>query len=242
MANESGSWIMYGVSETDPNCIHSVEEAIEYIEAVGFLPLFKNSVPGFSLEERTVPVHWWCGDPAVDPWEWREQIARSGRVAYGKFFDQKAGFISVKWLPYFVNWRRDGYDFDALWDDEKASRRAKKIMDLFEADNTELFSYEVKQQAGFSKDGEKNFDGTVTRLMMQTYLCIRDFRQKVSKKGKSYGMDVAIYCKPEHLWGYEAVTSAYREDPEASRERIFAHMRETYPDADEKSINKIIGA
>ena len=31
-----------------------------------------------------------------------------------------------------MNFRRDGYDFDALWDDEKASFRQKKIMDLSE--------------------------------------------------------------------------------------------------------------
>ena len=23
---------------------------------------------------RTVPGYWWCGDPEVDPWEWREII------------------------------------------------------------------------------------------------------------------------------------------------------------------------
>ena len=46
---------------------------------------------------------------------WREIIARSGKVAYGKFFDKKAGFISVEWLPVFANYRRDGDDFDALY-------------------------------------------------------------------------------------------------------------------------------
>lgn len=33
--------------------IHSAEEAIAYIKKIGFLPLFKNDIPGFSLEERT---------------------------------------------------------------------------------------------------------------------------------------------------------------------------------------------
>ena len=46
----------------DPECIHTVDEAIEYINSVGFLPLFKNDIPGFSLEERTVPEYWWSGD------------------------------------------------------------------------------------------------------------------------------------------------------------------------------------
>ena len=39
MGNESGTWIMYGVDWDDPECIHTVDEAIEYINKVGFLPL-----------------------------------------------------------------------------------------------------------------------------------------------------------------------------------------------------------
>ena len=201
MGNESGTWIMYGVSEDDPECIHTVEQAIEYINEIGFLPLFKNEIPGFSLEERTVPEYWWSGDIERDPWEWREIIARTGQVAYGKFFDKKAGFISKEWLPYFANYRRDGYDFDALWDDEKASMKQKKIMDLFAEENAdaELYSSEVKQRAGFGKDGEKNFDGTVTDLEMKTYLCVRDFRQRKNKKGETYGWAIAVYATPEQI-------------------------------------------
>ena len=60
MGNESGTWVMYGVDWDDPECIHTVEEATEYINRIGFLPLFKNDIPGFSLEERTVPEYWWC--------------------------------------------------------------------------------------------------------------------------------------------------------------------------------------
>ena len=93
MANEGGTWIMQGVKWDDPKCIHTVDEAIAYINKAGFLPLFKNDIPGFSLEERTVPESWWCEDAERDPWFWRELIARSGEVAYGKFFDKKAGFF-----------------------------------------------------------------------------------------------------------------------------------------------------
>ena len=132
MAKESDTWIMHGVAEDDAGCIHTVEEAISYINQIGFLPLFRNEIPGFSLEERTVPEYWWSDDALRDPWQWRKIIARSGKAAYGRFFAGKAGFISLTWLPYFANYRRDGYDFDALWDDEKASIRQKKIMDLFE--------------------------------------------------------------------------------------------------------------
>lgn len=69
------------------------------------------------------------GDAENDPWEWREIIARSGEVVYGKFFGKKTGFVSKEWFPVFANYRRDGYDFDARWDDELANIRNKRIMD-----------------------------------------------------------------------------------------------------------------
>lgn len=68
-ATEKRSFEVYGVDWNDPECIHTVDEAIEYINSVGFLPLFKNDIPGFSLEERTVPEYWWSGDKEKDPWK-----------------------------------------------------------------------------------------------------------------------------------------------------------------------------
>lgn len=239
MPNENGTWIMYGLEWDDPECLHTVDDAIAYINEIGFLPLFKNEIPGFSLEERTVPEYWWSGDTEVDPWEWREIIARRGEVAYGKFFDKKAGFISKEWLPYFANYRRDGYDFDSLWEDGKASRRQKKIIDLFE-ENEELYSNEIKKLAGFGKGGEKGFDGTITDLQMKTYLTVKDFRQRKNKQGEAYGWPIAIYATPENLFGFDHVRSRYKEAPLASKEAIANHIRDIYPIATEKQIQKII--
>jgi hypothetical protein len=243
MGNESGTWIIYGVDENDPECLHTANEAIDYINEVGFLPLFKNEIPGFSLEERTIPKYWWSGDVKNDPWEWREVIARTGKVAYGKFFDKKAGFISVKWLPYFVNHRRDGYDFDALWDDGKASRKQKLVMDLFAGDlaNEEYLSNDLKTRAGFGKDAEKGYEGVISKLQMQMYLCMRDFRQRKNKKGEAYGWPVAVYTTPEHVWGYEHITSAYKEKPKESAKRIADHIKDVYPVATDAMIKKVMG-
>ena len=113
MAIENGEWIMRGLDWDDPARIQSWEELIDWIDEIGFLPLFKNEVDGFSVEENTADLYWGSGDAEQDPWEWRCLMARSGRVAYGKFFGKKAGFISKAWFPHFSNWRRDGYDFDS---------------------------------------------------------------------------------------------------------------------------------
>lgn len=215
MGNESGTWVMYGVDWNDPECLHTVDEAIEYINKVGFLPLFKNEIPGFSLEECTVPEYWWCEDPKVDPW---------------------------MWLPVFANYRRDGYDFDALYEDGMAPRKHKMIMDNFIEDkvDSEILSNQLKVMAGFGKYGEKGFDGVITTLMMQLYLCNCDFRKRKNKKGQEYGWNVAVYCAPEYLWGYDTVTVSYKEDSKVSWERVVEHMHEIYPIATDKQIRKVL--
>ncbi len=241
---------MRGMAWDDPYRIRTWQELVQWINEVGFLPLFANGVPDFSVEEHVSPGFWWTGDREQDPWEWREIIAASHEVAYGKFFDQKAGFISLAWLPCFANFRRNGYDFDARWEDGRASAREKKIMDFFLAEDTkgnslfmnqQVLSTDLKRMAGFGKEGEKNFPGIVTQLQMETYLVISEFRRRRNRRGIAYGMPVSILLPPESIWGYDAVTAAYSEEPRASWKRIFDRVRELYPHADAKEILRLIG-
>lgn len=99
MAIENGEWIMRGMDWDDPARIQGWEELIDWINEVGFLPLFKNEVPGFSAEENTSDLYWWTGDAEQDPWEWRALIARSGQVAYGKFFGKKRASFQKSGSP-----------------------------------------------------------------------------------------------------------------------------------------------
>lgn len=250
MANENGEWIMRGLSWNDPYRIRSWEELVNWINEVGFLPLFANEIGGFSAEEHVSPDYWWTGNREQDPWEWREIIASGHQVAYGKFFDKKAGFISLEWLPYFVNYRRESYDFDARWEDGLANRREKMIMDLLtdvdkDGDmvfpDRQILSTELKKKAGFGRSGEKNYPGIITGLQMQTYLVITDFHRRVNKRGEEYGMPVSVLLPPEAVWGYEAVTAAYSEKPTESWKRITDRIKELYPDSDDADIMRLIG-
>ena len=250
MAVENGEWIMRGLDWKDPHRVKTWRELIDRINEVGFLPLFANEVTGFSAEECVSSLFWWTGDPEQDPWEWRELIAASREVAYGKFFGGRAGFISLKWLPVFANVRRDGYDFDARWEDGLASRREKRIMDLLtdrDSDGEMVFadrqiiSTELKKLAGFGKGGEKNFPGITTGLQMQMYLVITGFRRRVNKKGQEYGMAVSILQPPEAVWGYGLVTCDYDEKPAACWERIVERVREVCPGSEMADIVKVVG-
>ena len=245
METINGEWYMCGCREDDPKCIHTAEDLSKLIRKIGFLPLFANEIPGFSVEERTVPEYWWCGDPEKDPWEWRILLSRKNHIAYGKFFNRKAGYVSKKWFPVFANYRRNGYDFEALVGDELAAHRAQKIMNALELDeelrSLEMLSFELKEKAGFGKGGEKNFEGVMAELQMQTFLLMSDFRQKVNKKGQAYGWHIAALETPETKWGYELIADGYKEDPAESWEKITDHIRKHFPDAEDKELVKVMG-
>ncbi len=240
----NGEFIMRGC---DPSqALHTVWDCRSFIHDIGFIPLFSNSIPGFSIEEHTTTAQWWTEAPEIDPWVWRQILSSDPTIAYGKFFGRSAGFISKDFFPTFANYRRNGYDFEALFEDELASYRAKKIMDVFglndESVGQQIMSSEIKASAGFGKEGgEKNFEGVLADLQMQTYLIMGDFKQKKNKKGVAYGWHIAVMETPETKWGQEFVTSEYSSDPAESWEKIVQRMKQFYPEAEEKEVQKLLG-
>ena len=233
-------WYMKGCGRNDPKRLRGPEDLVDLVREIGFLPLFSNAVPGFSVEERTPAEDWWTDDPAGDPWAWRQALAPDDRVAYGKFFDRKAGFVSKEWFPDFANWRRDGYDFEGMYEDGKMKRRNKQIMDAFETDGQmrglELLSCDLRRKAAV----EKGFEGALTELQMQTFLIVNGFRQRRNRMGDGYGWHVGVLVTPETKWGYGRVNGAERE-PAASRGLIRKQVERFFPDAGEKSIQKVLG-
>ena len=235
-----GEWRMKGCRRTDQGCLHSPGDLLEMIREVGFLPLFSNEIPGFSVEEHTPAADWWTDDPATDPWAWRQILAPNAFVAYGKFFDRKAGFVSKEWFPCFANYRRDGYDYEGMYEDGKMTRRCKRILDVLELQEDAVgkacLSSDLRKKAAL----EKGFEGAVTELQMKTFLLMSAFRQKQNKRGEAYGWHVAELMTPETKWGYEAVNSD-AESPEASWNRIRGQILRYYPDAGEPAIRKLLG-
>lgn len=218
--------------------ISSLEDMIRLTEEYGFLPFFANDIDGFSVEDNT-PAHLWFTD-TDGPWEWKGPAAMSRRVVYGKLFSGKAGLVSVEWFPHLANYRRDGYDFDARYDDGLAQRKDKEIMDLFDGGKT-LLSKSVKKLCNYRKGGNKGFETVITRLQMQTYLVVNNFVYMRTKYGEQYGWGVAEYTMPESIFGYDFVTSAYKYEPQQSAELIRSHLSKLFPKADEKTIGRILG-
>ena len=101
---------------------------------------------------------------------------------------------------------------------------------------------EIRAKAGFAKEnGEKNYEGAITDLQMQTYLIIGDFRRRTNRFGQEYGWHIAVLETPETKWGYRFIASGYEEEPAESWKRIVSRVKAVCPDAADPDIRKIMG-
>lgn len=81
----------------------------------------------------------------------------------------------------------------------------------------------------------------ITSLQMKGYLTVRDFRKRRRKKdGKEYGWPISVYSTVEKFIGKDIIYAAYKEDPLMSCERIISRIKEEYPWAEEKDIEKVM--
>lgn len=217
--------------------IQTKQDLINAVNELGFLPLFKNSILGFSVEENVEPSVWFSGEPG--PWEWKGPVIRETGCAYGKFFEQKAVFISQEWFPDFANYRRDGYDFDARYDEGLASFRDKELYDLLDG-AAPIMTGDLRDRGQYRKGGKKGFENIITRLQAQCYVLISDFKYKEDKKGKRYGWGVAEYSTPERFMGEGFLERVYQRPPEESYARVLAHLQRLLPDAEEAVLRRIL--
>ncbi len=233
--------------------IETQEQLESLIQKWGFMPFFKNGVEGFSIEE-IMPYDLLFGEFGLDgAWVWKGPIISHWQSAYGKFFHGKAGYVSIEWLPDFMNWRRWVYPM------EKQGKDARHILDVLK-ENESMLSKKLKVASGFSLSrrrksfnpddptsplvNKKNgtaFDSLIAGLQMGTYVCIADFEYLISRKGEPYGWGVARYCTPEAMYEFDYREVIDGRTPLQSRQRIAEHLRRLFPNADKRQIDKIVG-
>lgn len=217
--------------------IHNDMELEAFVQQKGFLPFFSCAIPNFSIEEFT-PNRYWFVEGVDGPWKWRMELARRGVVAYGKLFTKKAGLVSREWYPGLANYRRNGYDFDARYENGLASHREKRVMDVLREGPT--LSKDLKRLTGFGSGGLKGFDTVMTNLQMQTYVTVHSFEYAHDKYGRPYGWGVARYAVTEDVLGADVTQGAYNRDPEESKARIIQHLGIMCPEAFDDDLEKLI--
>lgn len=225
--------------------VRSKEDLAEAVEAFGIVPYFSCSIPGFSLEEHCDPAALWS-DTAECSWDWKGPVIRETGCAYGKFFEKKAVYVSRAWFCELANYRRDGYDFDARWDDGLARRDDKELYELIAA-NAPVLSKELRSLGGYAvkgrwgkTEGKAGFDGSVTRLQELGYVTISDFVYTTDRLGNRRGWGVAAYDTPERFMGRDFRERVYAHTPEESCERLLAHLSELLPDTPLKELKRFL--
>ena len=219
--------------------IGSMEELASAVKEFGFVPFFANEIEGFSLEEHIADGCWYYDSDPWEAWEWKGPVIRKTKCAYGKFIGNKAVYISPEWFPDFANYRRDGYDFDARYEDGLASYNDKVLYELLDA-NAPIVSKKLKEIGNYRKGGKKGFDSSITRLQKQCYVITSNFTYAKDKFGNDYGWGIAEYTTPEKFMGRKFTDKVYKRTPEESLERIVTHFKKILPDADEVQIRKIL--
>lgn len=211
--------------------ITTARELTELVNEIGFLPLFKGEIEGFSVEEITPGGVWYEGTDG-DPWSWREQLAGEGIVAYAKLFRGRAGFVSMEMYPHLANFRREGYDFDARVDDGLVRDTERRLYNIIESG----VSLASELRKAF---GGKGYESALTALQMRTYITITGFDRKRDKRGMPYGWSICCYDTSERAYGDEVCTGAYDFSPEESFKVLENRLHQVMPGADAMKLFKI---
>ncbi len=211
--------------------IRTKDDLAAMIRQVGILPFFTNSVPGWSAEEHVAPEVWFTDQEG--PWEWKGPLAAEKVCAYGKFIRNRAAFISQEWFADLANWRRNGYDWEGWVDDGLAPYKDRLLMEYLEGHPFVLSKY-AKRECGFSK----GYDTVITRLQMQAYVLIPDFRYSLTKEGVPYGWGNAVLELADRWLGNDWLALPERRTPAESFERMIAHLHAVLPYADEDALRK----
>lgn len=216
--------------------IYNAAQLTRFVNEIGFLPLLRIGVQGWSAEEQVDDD---CGYTKLPDdgwewplWEWKGSVIQESGCAYGKFFQGKAGFVSREWWTDFCNWRRSVYPKPA-----ENSIEATIIEILREQGS--MVTRQLRAACGFNGTKTRSkFDAYITHLQMACYIVTEDFVYPLDKHGKQYGWGWSLLTTPEQLFGKDACASEY--SPEESYERLRSYFQKLFPETDNRFFRYIL--
>lgn len=224
---------------------------------LGILPFFPNNIRGFSVQEMTPPGLLFGGNEFDGCWEWKGPVVRKRTTAYGKFFRRKAGFVSKELLPYFLKFRRSRAAIEAASTDEMiydiigindsmtstelrqsllGAPRRRTAYDLPEPDRGAEIT--LCNAPHMKRPSRSSLEGPLQRLQMGGWICISDFRYKLTAKGERYGWGVAEYSTPEMLFDREGLSVSL--SPQECLDYMIAYIGERFPSASAAQLSRLL--
>lgn len=189
-------------------------------------------------DDLATPVRWHCGDPTLDPWEWRMRVLEERQdIAYAKVFFKTSGYITKDWYPSFYAVRRNGESLEEAYERGAVSHMAKRIYGIIQEGHIAL--HEIKVLGGFGKADKSAFDRAMVELQMGLFITMTGRKQKKNKYGLEYGWNSTVFATVEDFWA-ERGFALPSLDPEESYEKIRDQILKLNPSAAEKTIRKFI--
>ena len=212
--------------------VRSATELEAVINEVGFIPFFDCGLAGFSVKAICDPFYWF-NDKVDGPWEWKS----AGSYAYAKLLRGKAVFITPEWYGVFACLRRDGYDYEGMYEDGLLPRGAYDIARALE--DGSCLSTRLRERLGY-EGRSSEFDKLINLLQMKCFVLPSAFEYAVSKSGKPYGWGLARYSLSDKLYAKEIAGAESAYSPDEAGERIAEHIIRLCPGCDKKRIARFI--
>jgi hypothetical protein len=220
--------------------IHSFADFCEDLTITGF-STSTGSEGVFGLADYFEhEIAWHTQNLETDPWEWRMRVLNERNdIAYAKIFNQRSGFITKEWYPYFLAVRRPKETFEDAYQDGRMSSTAKRIMNIVK-ENKVIALPEIKKEGNFNKEDKLSFDRGLCELQMHMFITICTSKKKISNFGNEYGWNSTVFCLSEGFFGSDVFSEAenltWKEAYETIEEQIF----QLNPKAEDRKIKKYI--
>ena len=211
--------------------ISTKEQLRELVNEIGFLPFFSSGIPGFSLRDIIDPAVWFTDD-TEGPWEWKADVG-----VYGKLFRGKAVFMSPEWYAILACYRRDGYDYEGMYEDGFLPHEVLGIMAELEKES--VISTDLRARVGLNYK-DSGFDKVMNLLQMKCFVIPTSFEYTFDTKGRRYGWGLARYTFSDRRYGKLIEEAEARHTPAEAKELLIGRLMALCPGLDRKKAERFV--
>ncbi|MCU9614818.1 hypothetical protein OEV98_14840 [Caldibacillus lycopersici] len=218
--------------------IKTYEEAINFIEEIGLLPLAP-LVPDFpSLNSITSTEHWYT-DTEFDPWMWRTKFSADGVAGYGKFLKKKSVLISRRLLPYVKKVLGHSESMEERYYNGVVSKDAFTVYEIIK-NEAGIDTRALREKAGLKeKENKKRFDNALLELQGTMDIVISGIQVKTNAEGEKNGWSSTSFETYES-WEKRNKVEAPEINEEEAKSYLKAHFLKVASNESIKKIEKIL--
>ena len=227
--------------------VTDAESMAAAIRQFGIIPLFVNSIPGYSIEELTPEGYCAFDGPEgiiSSPWDWKVSCVQMGEFAYGKFLlGGKAAFATVDWYRELRAWRLSQPKY-------RPNAAGKKVLEKIAADG-DITIKGVRELLGIKKS---QADALLMRLQMACRVITGDIQRVYRGPYLEYkGWQSATFCTPEDLFDTSGIDELLniKSDPKRildtghsakeSYRMLSEHIHTIVPGITDRQLTRLLG-